>query len=107
MQHEFPNLVIRAAYDLSQHRCQCTDPGCPHRNDDEGRCRQILRWPAQDEPARDGWRAVHIETAGPGIIGNCRVLCSRCFEYAAAASRSTEPVVERRRLALTAATVGS
>ena len=108
MQHEFPSLVIRAAYDLSQHRCQCTDPDCSHRSDDEGRCRQIVRWPAQNDTARDGWRAVHIEPTGPGIIGNCQVLCSRCYEYAVATSRPTEPAaIERRRPALAAATAGN
>ncbi len=105
MQHEFSHTVIREAYELSQHRCQCTDPNCPHHSDDEGRCRQILRWTAQDELARDGWRAVHIEPTGPGTIGNCQVLCSHCYEHAVATSRSTEPIAERRRLAL--ATAGS
>jgi len=104
MQHEFPHAVIREAYDLSQHRCQCTDPDCPHHSDDEGRCRQILRWPAQDDTARDGWRAVHIDPTGPGAIGNCQILCSQCYAHAMATSRSTEPVVERRRPALVAAT---
>ncbi len=107
MQHEFSHAVIREAYDLSQHRCQCTDPDCPHHSDDEGRCRQILRWPAQGEPARDGWQAVHQDPSVPGIIGNCQVLCSHCFAHAMATRRVTEPVVKQRRLTLATATAGN
>ncbi len=107
MQHEFTNTVIHEAYELSEHRCQCTDPDCPHRSDDKGRCRQILRWLARDDNAPDGWQAIHIDPTGPGTISNCQLLCSRCYEHAVAASRSTEPVVERRRPTLAAATAGS
>ena len=107
MQHEFSHTVIREAYELSQHRCECTDPDCPHHSDDEVRCFKILRWSAHDDAAADGWQAVHMEPTGPGTIGNCQLLCSRCYEYAMATSRLTEPAIERRRPAFAAATAGS
>ncbi len=107
MQHEFPHAVIREAYNLSQHRCQCTDPNCPHKSDDEGRCYQILRWPAHGDNTPDGWHAVHIDPAGPGTISNCQVLCSRCYQYALATGRLTKPAVERRRPVLVPATAGA
>ncbi len=103
MQHEFSHVVIRQAYDLSQHRCQCTDPSCSHHSDDEGRCRQILRWPAQGEPVRDGWYVIHRDPTGPGTIGNCQVLCSQCYAHAMATRRATKPLVQRGRPALVTA----
>ena len=103
MQHEFSHVVIREAYDLSQHRCQCTDPSCSHHSDDEGRCRQILRWPAQGEPVRDGWHVIHRDPTGPGTIGNCQVLCSQCYAHAMATRRATKPLVQRGRPALVTA----
>jgi len=88
MQHEFSHVVIREAYDLSQHRCQCTDPSCSHHSDDEGRCRQILRWPAQGEPVRDGSETPPVQ-AQSVTVRYCAVSVMRMpWRLAARPSRS-------------------
>ena len=90
MEHEFPHAVIRQAYELADHRCQCTDPRCSHHAGGDGRCSRVLRWAARGNG--DSWQVSHIHPVGPGIISNCRVLCDKCYKHEMALRQRGEAV---------------
>ena len=85
MRPEFPHAVVRQAYNQCGHRCECTNPNCNHKADEQGRCRQVLRWGAweQAEDSADSWEPHHIDPSRPGTITNCQILCTDCGRQAA------------------------
>ena len=76
MAKPFPDSVIKAAFNRSKGRCECTRRSCPHSN----RCPEKLIWNRRGYEGPGGWEAHHINSNGPATLNNCEILCVKCHK---------------------------
>jgi 5-methylcytosine-specific restriction endonuclease McrA len=74
---EFPEDVVRAAFDRCGGQCECELKGCRH----PAGCPEVFMFEDRATSNRRGWQAHHkvpVAEGGTGTLENCQILCMDC-----------------------------
>jgi len=74
---EFPEDIVRAAFERCGGQCECELHGCGHK----GECPQIFTYEDRATSNQKGWQAHHrkpVKDGGLPTLENCQILCVSC-----------------------------